>query len=473
MTRPKLVDPAPKRVVIYTRVSRDDTGQGKSNDRQEAEARRLCEYKRWEIVEVVRDVSVSASTGKKRAGWERVLTMIKEGDVDYVVAWHMDRMTRSMLDLEELIVLCDQFGVGIATVAGDIDLTSDMGRMVARILAAVARAEVERKSARQKLANAARAKEGQAHQAGVRPFGYAEDRVTVIPAEAAAIKQGAADALSGMPLTAVAQRWVDKGLISSRAEKNGTGGWSARGVKNVLVNPRYAGIRTYLGQEVGVGAWEPILDLDTHLALVNMLNDPTRTLGSVHTGRIPATLLTSLAHCGTCGKPAKAASVRGRLTYACRPTAHFHTPRHETDALVLAALCDRLRQPDFLMTITTSSDVTGSVQEARAEILVLRERLATMGRLFAAGTIDEDQLASGTDEIKGRLTMAEKVLTSQPEVNTLRGLAVGTDKVIDEVLALPLDRQRALVDQWLDITMVGAKKKRNVPIKDQVQILAK
>ncbi|MBC7603903.1 MAG: recombinase family protein, partial [Ramlibacter sp.] len=57
------------------------------------------------------------------------------------------RMTRSMLDLEALILLAEAKGVGIATATGDIDLTTDVGRMVARILAAVARAEGGRKAA--------------------------------------------------------------------------------------------------------------------------------------------------------------------------------------------------------------------------------------------------------------------------------------------------------------------------------------
>lgn len=161
-----------KRAVIYTRISRDDTGEGVANQRQEEDCRKLAELRGWDVVGVEADISISGYSGKTRPGWNRVLDMIRGGEVEVVIAWHMDRMTRSMLDLEKLILLADEHGVGISTVTGDIDLTTDVGRMVARILAAVARAEVERKGARQKRANEQRARKGEFRSSGFRPFGY-------------------------------------------------------------------------------------------------------------------------------------------------------------------------------------------------------------------------------------------------------------------------------------------------------------
>jgi len=257
------------------------TGEGRSVERQLEACRQLCELRGWTVVDERVDNSISASTGKVRPAWQSVLAMVGAREVDLIVAWHIDRMTRSMLDLEELILLAEDAGIGVATASGDLDLTTDVGRMVARILAAVARAEVERKGARQKLANAARAAEGDVHFGGVRPFGYENDRVTVAPEEAEAIRQAAVDVLAGKALAEVAREWAAAGLVSSRAEvgwekgnRKPKAGWTPRGVKNVLVNPRYAGIRVYNGDEVGTGVWDKILDLETYLSLVQMLVDP-------------------------------------------------------------------------------------------------------------------------------------------------------------------------------------------------------
>lgn len=72
-------------------------------------------------------------------------------------------------------------GLALVTANGDADLSTDGGRMYARIKAAVARAEMERKSARQSAAQRQRAPKG------MRPLGYAVDG-EVIRHEAEAVR---------------------------------------------------------------------------------------------------------------------------------------------------------------------------------------------------------------------------------------------------------------------------------------------
>ncbi len=59
-----------KRCVIYTRVSRDDTGEGRSNERQEEVCRKLADLRGWEVVSVEADISVSAYSGTHRPAWQ-------------------------------------------------------------------------------------------------------------------------------------------------------------------------------------------------------------------------------------------------------------------------------------------------------------------------------------------------------------------------------------------------------------------
>ena len=63
-----------------------------------------------------------------------------------------DRFIREPLDLEYLIPRFDKAGVRFAEVDGSIDLGTDSGRLHARIMIAVAKAEQKRKAERQKLA---------------------------------------------------------------------------------------------------------------------------------------------------------------------------------------------------------------------------------------------------------------------------------------------------------------------------------
>ena len=86
-----------------------------------------------------------------------VLRLVDAREVDVVFCWRWDRFIREPLDLEHLIPRFDKAGVRFAEADGVIDLGTDSGRLAARILVAVAKAEQERKSERQKLANEAAA----------------------------------------------------------------------------------------------------------------------------------------------------------------------------------------------------------------------------------------------------------------------------------------------------------------------------
>jgi site-specific DNA recombinase len=438
-----------KRAAIYTRVSRDDTGEGRSVERQLEACRKLADLRGWEVTHELCDNSISAWSGKARPAWGETLGLVEAGAVDVVVAWHIDRLTRSMLDLEKLITLAEKGGVGVATATGDIDLTTDVGRMVARILAAVARAEVERKSARQRLANAARAKRGLPHISGTRPFGYGEDHVTVVPDEADMIRSAAAAVLAGTSLNAIVREWTKAGYSSARTKREGAGAWTSTGVRTLLTNPRYAGIRVYQGEEVGEAAWEPIIDLETHLALKAKLTDPGRYAPRRSTGRGASTLLSGIIRCSTCAAPMRASSLRKRLTYSCRPGGHVHAPRELVDGWVAAAAVAFLSQSDALVQLVPSGD--DEADQAREQADTLRTRLAALAESFAVGAITQDQLVTATATLRGMLEQAEATLAAHAGGVDLTGLDVGTTRVADQWEALTLPRQRAIIDRLFEV----------------------
>lgn len=481
--RPRSHPQSPRRLraVIYTRISRDDTRLGRANDRQEEKCRAKALYKEYDIVDVVDDNNVSAYSGKDRPGWQRVLEMVRTGEVDIILAYHMDRITRSMKDLEELIDLCMETGVGVDTATGDIELTSDMGRMVARILAAVARAEVERKGQRQRDAYEQRAIEGLPH--AVKCFGYKNGTMEIEPVEADAIQAAAEDVLSGYKLTEIAQRWRSQfppvgGCPADCAEHHDHRPPRSRaplttpGVRTALLNPRYAGIRMYLGENMGTGLWQPIFDMDTHLALRRMLEDSGRVKGEVRAqGRKPTTLLAGLAHCKVCEKPAKATRAHGKLIYGCVGGNHINTPRELADDWVLAMLCDRLARPDFLETLVPVGD--DEIETAREELSDLRKRKNALAESLALGQIDKEQMNAGSAILTEKMRAAEAVLERSPVAAPIEDLSVGTPAVVGQVMALPLARKRRLIEAWLTVTFVPRGKGmrgQNTPISEQVLV---
>lgn len=440
------------RCLIYTRVSQDASGEGRSVDRQLDACRKLAEMRGWEITSELSDNAISAWSGAERPAWQQVLEAVELRTVDVVVAWHIDRMTRSMVDLEKLILLAEGSGVGIATATGDIDLTTDVGRMVARILAAVARAEVERKAARQRLANEQKAQTGTPWLGGARPFGYTPDQMHVVDREAAAIREAAELVLADEEsLAGIAQRWSDAGLVSSRASGETKGGWTGRGVKGVLTSPRYAGIRQYRGEAVGPGTWPAILDEETHLALTVLLDNPARTMGGHTNGRRPSNLLTAIARCTVCGETVNASTYRKLDIYTCKPHGHLAAYRELADERVESDMVAYLLLPDLLGRVVVHGDA--EVDAAREEADALHKRLTGLTDLFVAGSITEGQYADGTEKLRARLSDVEAVLADAGAGSLLGGLSVGAEQVVEQYNDLSLARRRKIVDAFLEVEL--------------------
>jgi len=121
-----------------------------------------------------------------RSSGYRKTKALESGQVDAVLAWHVDRLHRSPKELEGYIDICEPRKVLTRTVrAGELDLATASGRMVARQLGAVARYESEQTAGRVRAGKADAASRG-AWQGGQRVFGYesvpAHERVPT-PAE--------------------------------------------------------------------------------------------------------------------------------------------------------------------------------------------------------------------------------------------------------------------------------------------------
>lgn len=86
----------PRRVAIYACSSRGGERATLDLDRQEADCReRLAQHPTWVIDGVFRDVRHS---GKPRPAFDRMAAAIKAGEVDTVIAYSADRLSRRLED---------------------------------------------------------------------------------------------------------------------------------------------------------------------------------------------------------------------------------------------------------------------------------------------------------------------------------------------------------------------------------------
>lgn len=284
------------KAAIYLRISRDISGENLGVSRQLEDCQNLAKSLNWNVVEIYTDNDVSASSGKTRPGYNKMMADVEAGLIDCIVAWHPDRLYRRAIDLGPLVEVCKQHGTQIATCrAGTIDLTTPTGRLVAGLLAQVATYEGEAKSDRWKRSIRQRRETGTVHTMGPRLYGYERDG-TIIPHEREHLEWAAGQILDGAALVRTTYNLNERGSRTTLGNQ-----WNRAGLRTTLTNPRLAGLSTLNGDVVGVGQWEPIFDAETHEAIVAAF--------SVRAGSRPRqprlNLLLGLVKCGKCGQTLK------------------------------------------------------------------------------------------------------------------------------------------------------------------------
>lgn len=284
---------------IYCRISQDRVGAGLGVHRQEEDCRALAARRGWDVAGVFVDNDLSAYAGKPRPGYEQLLAQVEARAVDVVIAWHPDRLHRSPVELERFIETVESAQVDVVTVsAGDRDLSTPTGRLHARIEGAVARHESEHKADRQRRKHLELARAGRPSGGGSRPFGYADDRVTIIPVEADAIRWMVGRVLEGAPIAAITREMNQRvPTVSGRP-------WRDLTIKNMLRSARIAGIREHHpkgGEVIRVPAtWPAIITAEESAAVVAVLDERRRRAAEgERTAR--RYLLSRLAWCGKCG----------------------------------------------------------------------------------------------------------------------------------------------------------------------------
>src|SRR4051812_2392760 len=188
-----------RRAGIYVRISEDKAADAAGVARQETDCRALAERKGWDVAEVYIENDTSAFKRRKvrlpdgstalrvvRPAFRRLLDDIASGAVTALVAYDLDRVARQPRDLEDLIDAVELTGTPTTAVTGDVDLSSDNGIFMARMLVNVANKSSKDTARRVSRKQLEIAEAGRYSGGGIRPFGYDRDGITVSEAEATA-----------------------------------------------------------------------------------------------------------------------------------------------------------------------------------------------------------------------------------------------------------------------------------------------
>lgn len=449
--------PQARAAAIYARISRDMTGEALGVERQLTDARKLAVERGWAVAEEYVDNDISAYAGKPRPAYERMLADIAAGTRDAVIVYNLDRLTRRPIELEQFTAICERAGVQqFATVTADIDLGTGDGMLMARMLAAFAAMESDKKSQRLRRKARELAEAGKISGGGLRPFGYAADRVTIIESEAEIVRQLAARYLAGDSLISLTT-WLHDIEVSSVAGKP----WRTGVLRAMLTNPRYAGLRAHHGEVVSAAVWPAIITPEQHHQLVAAF--ARKSLTTRRTAR--RYLLSGLLRCGRCGNKLFSSARRegdrntrryvcssgpdhggcGRLTIVAEPVEEWLA-----EAVLLrldsAAMGDALAG-------RAAADERHSV--LLAELESDQAQLMELSDLWSAKAISTAEWKRAREPIEARIRTVERQLTQLTGTTALDGLIGNATELRESWESLNLTRQAAIVGAVLDFATVG------------------
>lgn len=158
------------KAIGYVRVSTEKQADfGVSLEAQSEKVRAMAVVQGAELTDVIVDAGESAKS-LQRPGMARLLSLVDSGSVKVVIIAKLDRLTRSVKDLAELLERFNRRGVSLVSVAESLDTGTAAGRLVLNIMTAVS--QWEREAIGERTRDAMHHKRANGERVGTVPFGY-------------------------------------------------------------------------------------------------------------------------------------------------------------------------------------------------------------------------------------------------------------------------------------------------------------
>jgi site-specific DNA recombinase len=182
------------RCAVYTRKSSEEGLEQEFNSlhaqREACEAFiRSQHHEGWSCLPQGYDDGGRSGGNMERPALQQLLAEIREGKVDVVVVYKIDRLTRSLADFAKIVEIFDAKGVSFVSVTQQFNTTTSMGRLTLNVLLSFAQFEREVTGERIRDKIAASKKKGM-WMGGVPPLGYTvrDRKLVVIEREAETVR---------------------------------------------------------------------------------------------------------------------------------------------------------------------------------------------------------------------------------------------------------------------------------------------
>jgi site-specific DNA recombinase len=397
----------PRRIAIYLRRSTDDEHQPFSIEAQDTA---LLSYTAsqpgWTLAAKYTDDASGATTS--RPGLQQALRDDHAGRYDVLLVYRVDRFSRRLSDLLDLLSELDDAGVAFASATEPFDTSTSIGRMLVQLLGVFA--EFERETIIDRVINGMHAKAAKGKWPGGRPpYGFTVDPPTQTlvadPAEALILdKIFTLYTRDRLGTRAIAN------LLNDRSVPTRTGlPWAPPAVARILANPAAIGDIAY-GQVHVENAHPALIDREVFDRAQAIL--AARTGPDQQRAASPSDYhLTGLITCPDCGHKYKGTAATGRngryRYYTCWTRDRYGTtqgcpaprlPAELADTAVFGALAAFYAQALIAAAAARYQDhhhAAHATRQAEADVLAgqIKAKEAAITRYLTAfenGTLDDD-----------------------------------------------------------------------------------
>jgi site-specific DNA recombinase len=299
------------RCAVYTRKSTDENLESDFNSldaqREAAEAYIASQKAEgWVALETRYDDPAYSAATTDRPALQRLLVDIEAGEVDAVVVYKIDRLSRSLRDFGKLMEIFEQNAVAFVSVTQRFDTSSSVGKLTLNILMSFA--EFERGITRERILDKiASAKKRGRHCGGVAILGFDTDRImkrlVVNEDEAKLVKHiftRFIETRSTMQLADELNRdgYKTKAYPTVTGKTIGGKPWTKAHLYALINNPKYIGKVEHKGTTYN-GEHQALIDSSLWDAAHKLLNENCAGRASTRNAATPA-LLKGIIKCATC-----------------------------------------------------------------------------------------------------------------------------------------------------------------------------
>lgn len=449
------------RVALYPRVSGHEQEDNYSIPEQIKRMTAYCEARGWMIYKIYTDAGFTGSN-LNRPGLQMMIKDAEKKNIDMVLVYKLDRLSRSQKDTLYLIEdVFDKHDVYFTSITENFDTSTPTGKAFLGILAVFAQFEREQIRERTMIGKDSRAREGLWHGSAQKPTGYdyVNGELIINEYEAMQINEAAELFLKGTPFRTIERIFKEKGY------KRKGNDWRTKNLREILSNPLYIGMIRHR-DKVYQGQHKPILSVDTFEEMQTLLNARKEQWSPIIQAKHKS-LLGGMLFCKHCGGrfARQSGNPRNRTAYYCcysrskKIRSMIKDPNcknkyHRADVLepfILGEISKLALDVEHIQGVRDSkpvNDVSNKITMINNEIESIDSQISNLMDLYSLNQMPLDVISRKVTALNDTKTKLQKELDSMNIPTDEEALSNDEIKNLAELLndeSLELDDKRAII----------------------------